>query len=192
VVEHAEEEDDVEAAEPLEVDLHEVGEHRLDAAPQQPVRDVEAGASGRRRAGRRTLGGLDPGVEVERDDARGAAALGLERVEAVVRADVEHGLAAEVRQRERRELGLHEGAAAAGPLCPLVPRRDDAAADVDRVPPEGHGGDQTFALLAARAEHGRRIVGRRRSSWSRPARPARAGPPRRPRSAVKWLRDAPA
>ena len=135
----------------VEVDLEEIGDDRLDVAAERRHRGVEAGLA-RERVRLPDLGHLVPRLwraallvaarevrvlrvevqrpdeVVERDDAARAAALGLEGVEAVPRADVEDRLAPHVGEVDVGELLAQD-------LGRLAALGADAVAEVDRVPP---------------------------------------------------------
>ena len=142
VVEHAEEEHDVEAADRRGRDLLELELPVLHAEPSAR----RASRSRLRAEAARPPGGLAPGRPVDGEHPLGAAPLGLEGEEPVPGPDVEHRAPAQV-------VGEADPAELARGL--VAPRRDDAAAEVDRVEP-------------ALAGDGRR-AGRRRGRSSRAA-----------------------
>src|SRR5918992_73486 len=81
VIEHAEEQDDIEGADALRRQIHDIDIDVFDPRFERLPRELKSGL--------RAPPGGAPRVMVRGDDARGAAALALEREKSVPRTDVE-------------------------------------------------------------------------------------------------------
>ena len=123
VVEHPEQEDEVEAADALGAEVEQVRVEILDRRAERNASEVESPLGP---PAVRTPCRLAPARGIDRDHPRGAAALGLEGEEPVPGADVQDGPAVEVlREMQPAQLAWRI----------VLSRRNDAVSEVQTVEP---------------------------------------------------------